>query len=126
MRFAAGRAGGQGGRAAAQCVNKLKQMALASHNFASSLGTLPPGDGPTVSPFPGYGSTYYKATAQVHILSYLEETNKYNVFNINIDMLAPPNTTGQTILVGTYQCPSDFTGDGSGGGPRSGARAIIS
>jgi prepilin-type N-terminal cleavage/methylation domain-containing protein/prepilin-type processing-associated H-X9-DG protein len=99
-----------------QCTNNLKQMALASHNFASAQGTLPPGHGPTVGAFPGYASTYYKATAQVHLLAYLEETNKYNVFNINIDMLAPPNTTGQTILVGTYQCPSDPTVDGSGGG----------
>ncbi len=110
----------------AQCVNKLKQMALASHNFASALGTLPPGHGPKVSVFPGYASTYYLATAQVHILSYLEETNKYNVFNINIDMLGPPNTTGQTILVGTYQCPSDFTGDGSGGATAVGGQCNYS
>jgi prepilin-type N-terminal cleavage/methylation domain-containing protein/prepilin-type processing-associated H-X9-DG protein len=101
-----------------QCVNNLKQMTLAAHNFESSRGTFPPGHGPQVGVAPGssYTTAYYFATGQVHLLSYLEETNKYNVFNINLDMLSPANTTGQGILVGTYQCPSDGTVDGSVGG----------
>ena len=36
-----------------QCVNNLKQIALSSHNFESTLGTLPPGNGPKTVPVPG-------------------------------------------------------------------------
>jgi prepilin-type processing-associated H-X9-DG protein len=105
-----------------QCVNNLKQMTLAAHNFESSQGTFPPGSGPQVVIATGssYTTAYYNATGLVHILGYLEETNKFNVFNTSLDMLGPWNTTAEGILVGTYQCPSDGTIDGSGGATKLG------
>jgi len=98
-----------------QCVNNLKQMTLAAHNFESAQGAFPPGHGPKPTISVGGATPYYYATGLVHLLSYLEETNKYNVFNINLDMLVADNATAQRILVGTYLCPSDPTIDASGG-----------
>jgi prepilin-type N-terminal cleavage/methylation domain-containing protein/prepilin-type processing-associated H-X9-DG protein len=105
-----------------QCINNLKQIGLSCHNFASSLGTLPPGHGPKTVPSGSYTTAYYFSTAQVHVLSYLEETNKFNLYNISVDTLAPDNTTGQKIVVGSYLCPSDPTIDAAGGGAAVGGQ----
>ena len=91
-----------------QCANNLKQMALASHNFENSLGTLPPGHGPKTQRAPnGDSYAYYYATAQVHLLNYIEDANMYNVFNFQLDTLAVENNTIRTQLISTYICPSD-------------------
>jgi prepilin-type N-terminal cleavage/methylation domain-containing protein/prepilin-type processing-associated H-X9-DG protein len=91
-----------------QCTNNLKQMALASHNFAESLGTLPPGHGPKTQSAPnGDSYAYYYPTAQVHLLNYIEDKNMYNVFNFQLDTLAVENNTVRTQLISTYICPSD-------------------
>ncbi|MDR3635464.1 MAG: DUF1559 domain-containing protein [Isosphaeraceae bacterium] len=103
-----------------QCVNNLKQMALSAHNFETAQGTFPPGHGPKPAPITGVATPYYYATGLVHVLSYLEETNKYNLFNISVDMLTAPNATAQEVSVRTYLCPSDPTIDGSGGATSQG------
>jgi len=103
-----------------QCVNNLKQMGLSAHNFETAQGTFPPGHGPKPAPITGVATPYYYATGLVHVLSYLEETNKYNVFNIALDMLTPQNATAQRISVATYLCPSDPTIDNSGGATAQG------
>jgi prepilin-type N-terminal cleavage/methylation domain-containing protein/prepilin-type processing-associated H-X9-DG protein len=91
-----------------QCINNLKQMALASHNFAETFGTLPPGHGPKTQSAPnGDSYGYYYATAQVHLLNYIEDKNMYNVFNFQLDTLAVENNTVRTQLISTYICPSD-------------------
>jgi prepilin-type N-terminal cleavage/methylation domain-containing protein/prepilin-type processing-associated H-X9-DG protein len=91
-----------------QCTNNLKQMALASHNFAEANGTLPPGHGPKTQSAPnGDSYAYYFATAQVHLLNYIEDKNMYNVFNFQLDTLAVENNTVRTQLISTYICPSD-------------------
>ena len=62
------------------CQNNLKQMGLASLNFESSNGFLPPEHG-TVQ----VNGTYYSndASPQALILPYVEQANKYNLFNLN-------------------------------------------
>ena len=66
--------------ARAKCQNNLKQMGLASLNYESSNGTLPPQYG-TVK----VGGQYWTndASPQALILPYLEQASKYNQFNFS-------------------------------------------
>jgi prepilin-type N-terminal cleavage/methylation domain-containing protein/prepilin-type processing-associated H-X9-DG protein len=63
-----------------KCQNNLKQIALAAHNYASALNTLPPREG-----FVTVGGKLYSnnATTQVLLMPYVEQDNKYNLFNLN-------------------------------------------
>src|SRR5262249_13738600 len=54
--------------ARAQCQNNLKQIALAAHNYESSIGNLPGYDTQFVSPL-------------VLLLPYLEQNNQYQLFS---------------------------------------------
>jgi prepilin-type N-terminal cleavage/methylation domain-containing protein/prepilin-type processing-associated H-X9-DG protein len=99
----------------AQCVNNLKQMALAVANFESAQGNLPPG----IGPMPIYSSgvpnrTGGRATIQAQILPYLEQASMYSTFNLdhNLDQFgsatAPGfNDTGMRQIVNSFVCPSD-------------------
>jgi prepilin-type N-terminal cleavage/methylation domain-containing protein/prepilin-type processing-associated H-X9-DG protein len=93
----------------AQCVNNLKQMALAALNFESNNGQLPPGYGPT----PIYGGSAGRGNPKVLILQFLENGNVYNAFNLswnlNVYQTNGPNYTAQDQVIASYVCPSDGT-----------------
>jgi prepilin-type N-terminal cleavage/methylation domain-containing protein/prepilin-type processing-associated H-X9-DG protein len=98
-----------------QCTNNLKQMALAALNFEQTNGQLPPGYGQ----LPIYNvPTYPRATPQVQILAYLENSNLYASFNFqfnfneiyNYDETTGGNDANFTAgaqLISGYICPSD-------------------
>jgi len=96
-----------------QCVNNLKQIGLAIHNYQSSVGSFPP----------GYASLWHKdggdeGTAEDDIgqgwgwgsmiLPQLEQTAVFNAINFSLTLTYPQNTTAQTIRFNSYLCPSDF------------------
>jgi prepilin-type N-terminal cleavage/methylation domain-containing protein/prepilin-type processing-associated H-X9-DG protein len=91
----------------AQCVNNLKQIGLAMHNYNSSYGSLPPGES-------GYGW----GTWIIFILPYTEEGPLFNAWNQgssvsdpNGNILtygSPANTTVSRTRIKTYSCPSDI------------------
>jgi prepilin-type N-terminal cleavage/methylation domain-containing protein/prepilin-type processing-associated H-X9-DG protein len=91
----------QSARAAArrlQCVNNLKQIALAAHNFHDTNRSFPPG----VSPPPSQASTL------VFVLPYMEGGNVYNAFNLTSDVTnTDPNATSRCLTVNSFMCPSD-------------------
>jgi prepilin-type N-terminal cleavage/methylation domain-containing protein/prepilin-type processing-associated H-X9-DG protein len=95
----------------AQCVNNLKQMALAAMNFESTYSQLPPGYGPT----PLYNVPLYpRATPQVQILPYLENSSAYSTFNFQFNLNGvfnngpnDPNYTAGVQIVSVFNCPSD-------------------
>src|SRR4051794_33476377 len=59
----------------AQCVNNLKQIGLAIHNFESSNGKFPDGYGPV----PQYRvPSFSRVNVQAQILPYLEQSAMYN------------------------------------------------
>jgi prepilin-type N-terminal cleavage/methylation domain-containing protein/prepilin-type processing-associated H-X9-DG protein len=89
----------------AQCVNNLKQIGLAMHNYQSAMGSLPPGCKQS-----SYG------TWVVFILPYLEGNALMNAWNFNgranhgwtdFQYKGPVNTTVTLSRISTYLCPSD-------------------
>jgi prepilin-type N-terminal cleavage/methylation domain-containing protein/prepilin-type processing-associated H-X9-DG protein len=96
------------------CLNNLKQMGLAAHNFESALGTLPPGEWTRANTT---ASTTRPAWSTV-LLSYVEQANKFNQFDFTVDVNTHPNNlAARQQDVKIYLCPSDasgaqFTADG--------------
>jgi len=97
----------------AQCVNNLKQLGIAMHNYHDSLGSFPPG---ALNIQGGYSSP--RQTWMPHLYPYMEATNIYN--NFNFSLTGPPfglpwyntvNSFGPTAVTGatisTLLCPSD-------------------
>src|SRR5690349_6222794 len=98
----------QSARAAArraQCVNNLKQIGLAMHNYESTISTLPPGVKQS-----SYG------TWVVFVLPFMEGTPLYNCWNFNAragygctdsQWEGPVNSTDSMPRIAAYSCPSD-------------------
>jgi prepilin-type N-terminal cleavage/methylation domain-containing protein/prepilin-type processing-associated H-X9-DG protein len=89
----------------AQCVNNLKQIALAAHNYESALGVFPPGQikvqFPTTPRFRGF-------SLFVNMLPYLDQQPLYNRWNFANPMDNVEGTTANTSFVlGILLCPSD-------------------
>jgi prepilin-type N-terminal cleavage/methylation domain-containing protein len=70
--------------ARAQCENNVKQQALAVHNFAQTLGTLPPQAGTAAGAY--YAPLYF------HILPFIEQSDVWNAAN----QLDPTGYVGET------------------------------
>jgi prepilin-type N-terminal cleavage/methylation domain-containing protein/prepilin-type processing-associated H-X9-DG protein len=91
-----------------QCVNNLKQIGLACHNFHDTFGSLPAGysaqvayvDG-TTDTFPGWGWG-------TMILPFIEQDNLYRSINLNGSIASPENATAIRTTVKTFICPVDF------------------
>jgi prepilin-type N-terminal cleavage/methylation domain-containing protein/prepilin-type processing-associated H-X9-DG protein len=97
----------------AQCVNNLKQLALANANFESANSQFVPGCGP----YPNqawFGGGGGRSNMLAVILSYMEQGALYSAFNLEINInlfgsaTAPyPNDTAQMQIVASFNCPSD-------------------
>lgn len=84
-----------------QCVNNLKQLALATANYESATGALPP---------TGMDNGFANGnnfSMKLRILSYLEQASLYNSFNHSVNYNLPENTTGTVTMVSAFLCPSD-------------------
>ncbi len=89
----------------AQCVNNLKQIGLAIHNYESSNNVLPSGR---------YGYPYLWSSL-ASLLSYIEAANMYNAINFSFasetnQLPYPANTTVEAAMIGVFLCPSDGQG----------------
>jgi prepilin-type N-terminal cleavage/methylation domain-containing protein/prepilin-type processing-associated H-X9-DG protein len=100
-----------------QCVNNMKQIGLAIHNYIQANDTLPPGGFEAYSPYANNGNNSMPG-AHARLLPYVEQQQIYNALNWNLavdnDNAAPgngygpyANMTATVTRVSTFLCPSD-------------------
>ena len=85
----------------AQCVNNIKQIVLACHNYENQVSSFPPdsiADG-------GWTGTWWAWPA--FILPQMEQNAIYNSINFSWDVLYPTNQTVYLTLISSFACPSD-------------------
>lgn len=89
----------------AQCVNNLKQLGLAAHNYESAIGSFPMGDHPGRN----YNGNLIRQNFGIWVAmsQFLEQGNVYNMVNTQIMMYLAPNSTASGIGLATLWCPSD-------------------
>jgi len=93
-----------------QCVNHLKQIALAAHNYHSAFGTFPPG----LNQFEFKFSPRFRGTSLfAFLLPYLEQENLLADWDYHNPLL---NTEGgerarSAAVIATLVCPSDQIAD---------------
>src|SRR5688572_22214943 len=89
----------------AQCVNNLKQLGIATHNYMDVHGIFPSQVGglPT-----WHVQSDYRTSWMVQILPMMEQTNLFNAYNFNADRAAysATNSTVMATPIATFTCPS--------------------
>ncbi len=139
----------------AQCINNLKQIGVALHNYHGVVGSFPVGFLYPTGAVPTTTSPQqYRWSVLAQMAPYLEQTNLYNALNFNFPLayrpsgsaslfwpFYPDNATAMATRVSTFLCPSDgapapfadsgpcnyvfCTGDGSNGGDATGANGTF-
>ncbi|WP_435016783.1 DUF1559 domain-containing protein [Tundrisphaera sp. TA3] len=95
-----------------QCVNNLKQLGLAMHNYHSTQGAFPIGAGYPTAVGGGIRNGWGTWSAHSMMLPYLEQTALYNTINFSLPNLSNTgegqemNTTAVTVIVSGFLCPS--------------------
>ena len=87
-----------------QCVNNLKQVGLAMHNYESTYGGLPP-----IYITFGSGINAVQRGYGVSILPYLEQNSVYNAYNMSRGLAHYENSTSVRTVIPGYICPSTPT-----------------
>jgi prepilin-type N-terminal cleavage/methylation domain-containing protein len=90
------------------CQNKMRQLAIALHNFHDARGKFPPGAENAVYPKPRMsGATTFAGTSWiVYILPYIEQQPLYKRYRFDLSYSSTQNAAvGATIIPGLY-CPS--------------------
>jgi prepilin-type processing-associated H-X9-DG protein len=89
----------------AQCINNLKQLTLATHNYLSSNNTFP--QGIQWQKDPNSGLCWTSGSCLVSLGQYFEQGQVFNATNFNVNMYNAPNTTTSGVGISMLQCPSD-------------------
>jgi prepilin-type N-terminal cleavage/methylation domain-containing protein/prepilin-type processing-associated H-X9-DG protein len=102
----------------AQCVNNLKQIGLAVHNYISSLDVLPPSGSSHYQPnWPANGQPANSYGMKARILPYMEQQQTFNAINFMVDPewsdvsgtgWEEANWTAKATRIAAFLCPSDL------------------
>ena len=92
----------------AQCLNNLKQIGLAMHNYHAALNCFPPGYATVVVGTPpsdtelgpgwGWGAL---------VLATLEQRALFHAINFDLPIIAPGSRTARASLLSVFLCPSN-------------------
>jgi prepilin-type N-terminal cleavage/methylation domain-containing protein/prepilin-type processing-associated H-X9-DG protein len=93
----------------AQCVNNLKQLGLAVHNYESAQGSFPMGNRymDDTSYVGASCAGWFGHSAFNMILPYIESNAQYNAVNFSFVANSARNVTGLRARVASFICPSD-------------------
>ena len=91
-----------------QCINNLKQIAVAAHNYVGANGVFPQGIQFQVNPlYPPGRHCYTSGSWFVAMSSYLEQDAVFNAVNFAVNIYTPQNTTVSGLGQSVLWCPSD-------------------
>jgi hypothetical protein len=83
-----------------QCLNRIRNVALALHNYHSKFGSLPPAYIPDEKGRPMY-------SWRVLILPYLDRADLYDAYRFDQPWNGPDNSKLHDIIVEEFCCPED-------------------
>ncbi|HEV3166076.1 MAG TPA: DUF1559 domain-containing protein [Isosphaeraceae bacterium] len=91
----------------AQCVNNLKQIGLAMHNYHTQMDTFPPGYiSSTQTSLPNSPETGPGWAWGTMLLNLLEQQPLYNTVNFSLQITDPSSVTVRTTRLAGFLCPS--------------------
>jgi prepilin-type N-terminal cleavage/methylation domain-containing protein/prepilin-type processing-associated H-X9-DG protein len=96
-----------------QCVNNLKQIGLALHNYHSTHETFPPGSSRAFRDLQGNIYNWNNWSAHAMLLPYLEQVPAAASINFHFPPVSSPglgqlaNATAYNTIITTFLCPSD-------------------
>lgn len=98
----------------AQCVNNMKQIGLAMHNYHTASGVFPQGASKNPKDWPGDSDLVWSSwSAQALMLPYLEQQAIYAASNFSwgVNPFGDPcyniNSTSANTVITSFVCPSD-------------------
>jgi prepilin-type N-terminal cleavage/methylation domain-containing protein len=95
------------------CINNLKQMGLALHNYHDANGAFPPGfTSRVLGPWPGGSSDPIPEAGPgwsffAYLLPYVEQDNLFRTIDFNLPIAHANNAAARRTFVKVYVCPSD-------------------
>ena len=89
----------------AQCVNNLKQLALAVNNYESANQCYPGGSYSQFLPVEAFPENF---SCFVRLLPYLDQSPMFNAVNFSFTSSNAQNITISNVAVNTLICPSDI------------------
>jgi len=95
-----------------QCVNNLKQLGLATMNYESSNGCLPPTSNNVIANTNDF-------SFKVRLLPSLEQAAMFNALNQYLTSQSAQNATVHNVQVASFTCPSDGNDPGTPTGDTS-------
>lgn len=100
-----------------QCLNNMKQLGVALHNFASAKKHFPPGSVAQTYPGqPNHPQTFYRWSSLAHLLPYLENQSVRDLLDLSLPLYMPgagypiaeQNKAGIAQVLPEFLCPSDL------------------
>jgi prepilin-type N-terminal cleavage/methylation domain-containing protein len=101
----------------AQCLNNLKQLGVALHNYVSAEKHFPPGlMSKTYPGQPNHPQTFYRWSSLAHLLPYTENQSVRDLLDLSVPLYMPGagypvadrNKAGIAKILPEFLCPSDI------------------
>jgi prepilin-type N-terminal cleavage/methylation domain-containing protein/prepilin-type processing-associated H-X9-DG protein len=91
----------------AQCVNNLKQLALAINNYHDVNNAIPPDSNNTGAPIVKFMGPTNDFSLKSRLLPFIEQVSMYNALNFSFSATSSRNVTIHNAKVNSFLCPSD-------------------